>query len=189
MNDIAPDEEVIEPDEDPSRLVEDEAELGDVAGAQAKLKKLKDELAAVKAERQEYLDGWQRCKADSVNARKEMLASAERLGVRAKEELLADIIPALDGFDMAAGSSAWEKMDAGWRSGIEQIRNQLLDVLSRHGVERFGKVGESVDHAAHETVEESDEFPGESGTIAKILRFGYRMNGKVLRAAQVIVKK
>lgn len=180
MNDINSDEEVnFEPDE----------ELGDVAGAQAKLKKLKDELAEVKAQRQEYLDGWQRCKADSVNARKEMLANAERLGVRAKEELIADIIPALDGFDIAASSPAWQTVDAGWRSGIEQIRNQLLDVLSRHGVERFGTVGEPVDHAAHETVEESEEFPGESGTVAKILRFGYRMNGKVLRPAHIVAKK
>ncbi|GEM_PF-160836 len=178
-----------EPENDPSRLVEDEAELGDVAGAQAKLKKLKDELATVKAQRQEYLDGWQRCKADSVNLRKETLANAERLGERAKEGFIEDIIPALDGFDMAAGSSAWEKMDAGWRSGIEQIRNQLLDVLSRHGVERFGKVGESVDHAAHETIEESGDLPGEPGTVVKILRYGYKMNGRVLRAAQVIVKK
>ena len=175
-----PDEEVnFEPDE----------ELGDIGAAQAKLKKLKAELAEVKAQRQEYLDGWQRCKADSVNARKEMLASAERLGARAKEELIADIIPALDGFDIAAGSPAWEKMDAGWRSGIEQIRNQLLDVLSRHGVERFGEVGDLVDHAAHETAEESDDFPGESGTVAKILRYGYKMNGKVLRAAQIVAKK
>jgi len=168
---------------------EPEEELGDVAAAGAKVKKLKDELAEVKAQRQEYLDGWQRCKADSVNARKEMLASAERLGVRAKEELISDIIPALDGFDMAASSPAWEAMDAGWRSGIEQIRNQLLDVLARHGVERFGKVGEQVDHAIHETAGESDELPGDSGTVAKILRYGYKMDGKVLRAAQIIVKK
>lgn len=179
MNDTEAQDTDFEPDE----------ELGDVGAAQAKIKKLKDELAEVKAQRQEYLDGWQRCKADSVNARKEMLASAERLGVRAKEELIADIIPALDGFDIAASSLAWEKMDAGWRSGIEQIRNQLLDVLSRHDVERFGTVGEPVDHSAHETVEESDEFPGESGTVVKILRYGYKMNGKVLRAAQVTAKK
>ena len=180
MKNVPPDEELnFEPEEG----------LGDIAAAQAKLKKLKDELAEVKAQRQEYLDGWQRCKADSVNARKEMLASAERLGVRAKEELIADIIPALDGFDMAADSPAWQSMDAGWRGGIEQIHSQLLDVLARHGVERFGKVGDAVDHAAHETIEESDELPGESGTVVKILRYGYKMNGRVLRAAHVIVKK
>ncbi len=179
-----PDEEVeneiqIEPDE----------ELGDVGAAQAKLKKLKDELAEVKAQRQEYLDGWQRCKADSVNARKETLASAERLGEKAKEGLIEDIIPALDGFDMAASSPAWQTIDAGWRSGIEHIRNQLLDVLSRHGVERFGAVGEKIDHSMHEAIEEREDIAGDSGTVAKILRYGYKIGGKIVRPAQVIVKK
>ncbi len=180
MNDIAPDEDInFEPDE----------ELGDAASAGAKVKKLKDELAEVKAQRQEYLDGWQRSKADSVNSRKETLAEAQRMGERAKEGLIEDIIPALDGFDMAASSPAWQTMDAGWRSGIEHIRNQLIDVLSRHGVERFGTVGEVLDHMTHEAVEETEEIPGESGTVVKILRSGYKMNGKVLRPAQVIVKK
>ena len=56
---------------------ESEEELGGIASAQAKLKKLKDELAKVKAERQEYLDGWQRCKADNVNAKKDVEALTE----------------------------------------------------------------------------------------------------------------
>jgi molecular chaperone GrpE len=179
------------PEEDLPQEVdfEPEEELGDIAAAQAKLKKLKDELAKIKQERQEYLDGWQRCKADSVNARKEALQSAQQLGMRAKENLIEDLIPALDGFDLAAGSPAWESVDAGWRSGIDQIRNQFLDVLSRNGVERFGKVGDVFDHARHEAVEESGDLPGNSGTIARVLRYGYRMNGRVLRPAQVIVKK
>ena len=168
--------------------LEPEEELGDLGAAQAKLKKLKDELAKIKQERQEYLDGWQRCKADAVNARKEMLAAADRLGERAKEALLEDVIPVLDGFDMAAGSSAWESVDAQWRSGIDRIKNQLLDMLGRHGVERFGKVGDVFDHAVHEAMEERTDVAGESGTIAKILRYGYKINGRVLRPAQVIVK-
>lgn len=180
MNDIAPDEEInFEPEED----------LGDVAAAQAKLKKLKDELAEVKAQRQEYLDGWQRSKADSVNLRRETLGEAARMGERAKEGLVEDIIPVLDGFDMAASSPTWQTMDAGWRSGIEHIRNQLLEVLARHGLERFGTIGEPLDHMIHEAIQESEEIPGGSGTVVKILRSGYKMNGKVLRPAQVIVKK
>jgi molecular chaperone GrpE len=164
-------------------------ELGDLGAAQAKLKKLKEELAKVKLERQEYLDGWQRCKADSINARKEALASAERAATRIKENLIEDIIPVLDGFDMAAGSPAWESIDPKWRGGIEQIRNQLLDILQRHGVERFGKPGETLDYVIHEAVEEREDIAGESGTIAQVLRSGYRMNGRVLRPAHVIVKK
>ncbi len=168
---------------------EPEDEMGTVGAVKAKMQKLRDELEKTKAERQEYLDGWQRCKADSVNTRKDLLANAEKQGMRAKEGLIEDIIPALDGFDMAAGSPAWESVDAGWRSGIDQIRNQLLDVLQRHGVERFGKVGDQFDHALHEAVEERDDMPGEAGTVARILRYGYKIGSRVIRPAQVIVKK
>ena len=168
---------------------EPEDELGSVGAMKAKMQKLRDELEKAKAERQEYLDGWQRCKADSVNSRREALESGERQGARAKESLMEDIIPTLDGFDLAAGTPAWESVDAGWRSGIDQIRNQLLDVLARHGVERFGKIGEKFDHALHDAVEERDDMAGEAGTIVRILRHGYKMNNRVLRPAQVIVKK
>ena len=177
-----------EPEEGPSRPIDDEAELGDIAAAQAKIKKLRDELTEVKAQKQEYLDGWQRCKADSVNARKEMLTAAERMGLRAKEGFIEEIIPVLDGFDMAAGSPSWESVGAEWRSGIDQIRNQLLDTLARHGVERFGKIGDIFDHGLHEAVEERDDVAGEAGTVARILRYGYKTGERILRPAQVIVK-
>ncbi len=178
-----------EPDEDPSRLASDEAELGDVAGAQAKVKKLREQLKEAREKRDEYLDGWQRCKADSVNARKETLAEADRRAERLKMSLIEDIIPALDSFDMATGSEAWAEVSDGWKTGMEHVRNQLLEVLARHGVERFGKVGEAFDPRMHEAVQELDNVAGESHSIVKILRFGYSEGNKVLRPAQVVIKK
>lgn len=177
-----------EPEEDPSRLVKDEAELGDLGAAQAKLRKLKEELAKVKGERQEYLDGWQRCKADSINAKKDSEARAGRTAELLREALVHDIIPALDSFDMAAGSEAWGEISDNWKSGMELVRDQLIDALRRHGVERFGKVGDTFDHALYEAVEERDDVAGEAGTIARILRYGYRAGERILRPAQVIVK-
>ncbi|MBV9159236.1 MAG: hypothetical protein JO019_01405, partial [Candidatus Kaiserbacteria bacterium] len=57
---------------------EPEDEMGATGAAKAKLQKLKDELEQVKKERQEYLDGWQRCKADSVNLRRDLEQNAKR---------------------------------------------------------------------------------------------------------------
>ncbi len=168
---------------------ESEDELGDVGAAKAKLKKLREELEKVKKERLEYLDGWQRAKADMINSRQELLRQAQRTGERAVESFIEDLIPALDGFDLAAGSPSWETVAPEWRSGVDQIRNQLLDSLSRQGVRRYGKIGEKFDHAIHEAVQETDEMPGEPGTIVRILRYGYTMGDRVIRPAQVIVKK
>lgn len=167
---------------------EPEEELGDIAAAQVKLKKLKEELAKVKKERQEYLDGWQRCKADSINTKKDIESRAARSAELLREALVHDIIPALDSFDMAAGSEAWAEVADGFRSGVEQVRTQLIEALKRHGIEQFGKVGEPLDHAMHEVIEERDDVAGKAGTIARILRYGYRTKDRVLRPAQVVLK-
>lgn len=168
---------------------EPEDELGTVGAAKAKLSKLRDELENVKKERQEYLDGWQRAKADMINSRQELMRQAQRTGERAVETLVEDLIPALDGFDLASGSPAWETIDKDWRNGMEQVRNQILNVLQRHGIVRYGKVGDAFDHALYEAIEETADVPGESGTIFRILRYGYKMGDRVIRPAQVIVKK
>ena len=167
---------------------EPEEELGDLGAAQAKLKKLKDELEKVKKERQEYLDGWQRCKADSINARKETESRATRTAEIQREALVHDIIPALDSFDLAAESEAWATVSDGWKSGMERVRDQLIDALKKHGVERYGKVGNMLDHALHEVVQEVDGAPGKPGEVVRVLRAGYRSSERVLRPAQVIVK-
>ncbi len=168
---------------------EPEDELGDVGSAKAKLKKLREELETTKKERQEYLDGWQRAKADMVNSRQEIMRQAERSGQRALESFIEDIIAALDSFDLAAGSPSWAMVDKEWRSGMEQVRNQFLNSLQRNGVTRYGKVGDKFDHNLYDAVEETEGVPGEPGTVFRILRYGYKLGDRVLRPAQVIVKK
>jgi molecular chaperone GrpE len=168
---------------------ESEDELGSVGAAKAKLQKLKDELEKVKTERQEYLDGWQRAKADAINLKRETERQAARTSERLREALVHDLIPALDSFDMAATSEQWGMLDDGWRGGMEMVRDQLIDALRSHGIERYGKVGQKFDHNLHEAVEERDDVVGESGAIVRVLRSGYKTNERVLRPAQVIVRK
>ncbi len=175
-----------EPEDDPSRRVEDEAELGSLASLQAKLKKLREELAVAKKERQEYLDGWQRSKADAVNTKREDAARIERMGSMIRESFVEDLLPTLDAFDMAMQGDAWQKVDQNWRSGVEHIRTNLLKVLEQNSVEAFGKAGEMFDHALHEAVQEEE---GEAGVILRVLRRGYKAGEKIIRPAQVVVGK
>lgn len=168
---------------------EPEDELGDVGAAQAKLKKVRAELKEVQAKRDEYLAGWQRSKADSINARKEALLNAERAVAREKDSFIEDLLPVLDSFDMAAASEAWATVDTEWRSGIGHIQNQLLDALEKHGVKRFGKTGDKFDPREHDAAQEVEDGDGESHTILKVLRHGYRSGERILRPAHVIVRK
>lgn len=168
---------------------EPEDELGAAGAAKAKMTKLREELEVAKKERQEYLDGWQRCKADAANEKRDAASALARAQGRAREALTEDLLPVLDGFDMAMGNDAWETVSEEWRRGIEYIRGQLLDVLNQNNIEKYGKAGDVYDHAIHEAVEERDDLPGESGTIVRILRHGYRTKERIIRPAQVIVKK
>ena len=118
-----------------------------------------------------------------------LLQEMQRALVRGKESMAEDLLPVLDSFDMASGTEAWLSIDENWRAGMEQVRNQLLDVLSRYGIERFGKVGEEFNPHTHEAVQEVDDVAGQSNTIARILRYGYKSSGRVIRPAQVIIKK
>jgi len=163
-------------------------EMGDIPAAQAKIKKMREQLKETQSKRDEYLDGWQRCKADSINARKELLADADKRAERQKMDLIEDLIPVLDSFDMAAGSEAWAEVSDGFRTGMEQVRNQLLEVLSSNGVQRYGKVGEQFDPRTEEAVQEMDDAAGESHSVVKILRYGYKMGDRIIRPAQVVIK-
>jgi molecular chaperone GrpE len=183
---ISPDNEHddIDPSEDEVDF-EPEDELGETGAAKAKMVKLRAELKEAQQKRDEYLDGWQRAKADMINAKKDAAEAAARAAGRGKEILVEELIPALDGFDMAMQGEAWNSVDKAWRSGIESIKSQIENVLKAHGVEIFGKEGEQFDPAVHEPIQEAEG--GVSHTVAKVFRRGYRTKERVLRPAQVAI--
>ena len=85
--DLSPEQETTRVAPEESTLVIEDEEKGAESVAD-KLKKLRAELEKCKEEKQEYLIGWQRCKADSINARKDAILTAERAGNRARDTLI-----------------------------------------------------------------------------------------------------
>lgn len=140
------------------------------------------EADKLKQERDEYLNGWKRAKADLVNYQKDeskRLRDAMGYGV---EIVMRDLILVLDSFALAETAGKEDE-------GTKAIRNQLLDVLKRQGLERM-KVspGDKFDPNFHESLGEM-ELDGESGTIAVEIEAGYLLNGKVVRPARVKLNK
>ncbi|MCE9644208.1 nucleotide exchange factor GrpE [Candidatus Parcubacteria bacterium] len=153
------------------------------------MKKLREKLATCVAEKQEYLDGWQRIKAEFANSKKLEKEEKERFIKFAEENLLEELIPVLDSFDMAtANSASWEALPPEWRKGMEYVRSQLLGILESHGLKALDPKGKPFDPREHAAVA---EVPAENGegdhTVAQVLQRGYTLNGKVLRPAQVKV--
>lgn len=153
-----------------------------------KLEALKEELKQCKKERQEYLDGWQRLRADVANSKREQSATMGRIETAIREEVIVDIIPILDSFDMAMWGEKWGAVDEVWRRGIEQIRAQCVSVLEKHGITAYGEVGEPFDPLMHESIQE-EEAEAPSHTIVRVLHKGYRSNDRLIRPAQVVISK
>ena len=163
-------------------------DTADLDTATKKIKKLKKELAECKEQSQEYLSGWQRLRADVANSKRGDSERTTQAGERAKASIVEQLLPILDSYDMARAGSGWQEVDTTWRSGIEQIFNQLDQVLKGNGAERFGAVGETFDPRMHEAAAEVPaETPEQDNTIATVLRSGWKLGDTILRPAHVTV--
>lgn len=161
-------------------------ETSEDANPAATLKKLREKLHKCEAEKKEYLDGWQRMRADFANARKEEDLRRGELIKFASEGLVEDMLPVLDSFGMAfANKEAWEKVDANWRKGVEYIHTQMLSVLESRGLAEVGSVGEKVDPRLHIEIEQIPGDASKAGTVVEVIQKGYRLHNKVIRPAKV----
>ena len=164
------------------RVVPDEETGG--SEAVAKLKKLREELRRCEDEKRDYLDGWQRAKADFINYKKDESRRFDEFLKFAAEGLIAEVVNVLDSFDLALG----HEMPKDVEKGVVMIRSQLEDILRRHGLEVVQPLGEKFDPAYHESLGEAESESPE-GAVVEVLQPGYLLQGKVLRPARVKISK
>ena len=148
-----------------------------------------------KAEAQEFKSGWQRALADYKNLQREVEQRRGEWVKMSEVEILEDFIPIYENFkqafaqDFTNGQSPANSANDGWKKGIECIKKQFAEVLKQHGVEEIKTVGEKFDPNLHEAGGEEVVEGKESGEIVREVSGGYKMGGKVIRAARVIVSK
>ncbi len=166
-----------------------EAEEGE-SGIDA-VKKLRERLKTCVQEKQEYLDGWQRARADFLNLKKETAAEKERFAKFANEDIIHELLVVLDSFGMAFGNTeVWEKVDKNWRTGVEYIYAQFMEILEHHGVKPIDPKGEMFnpeEHASFEVIKTDKKE--EDNMVAEVVQKGYRLRDKVIRAARVKIKQ
>lgn len=138
-------------------------------------------------------DTYLRMAADFDNAKKEHAKSLEQMAKLATVPVVSEVLGLLDTLDeaLAQAPEAVRAAD-GWFGGIERIRQQFLDVLGRVGAERIETKGAAFDPATMEAVgtvpaSPADGSGGDSNTVQAEQRAGWRMHGRVIRPARVIV--
>ena len=167
----------------------DSTEDGDALPTKDVVKKLREEIKKLRAEKEEYLTGWQRAKADYVNLQKEEEGKRKDMRGFIVGTLVEDLLPVLDSFDMAfANKEAWEKVDPNWRSGVEYIHQQFLRVLGDNNVTPINQTGVLFEPTIHESVETvPTDDQSKDHTIATVIQSGYKMGERVIRPARVKV--
>jgi molecular chaperone GrpE len=136
------------------------------------------DLAALLAEREQFLDAYRRAQADFENYRKQAQRRQDEAVARELGSFVERLLPVLDACDAAAAQGAAD--------AVEPIVSALFGALEREGLERIDPKGEAFDPTVAEAVVHE---PGEGGAqvVAEVLRAGYRWQKRLLRPALVKV--
>ncbi len=153
------------------------------------LKKLRNDLKQARKEKEEYLVGWQKERADFANYKKQEEDRKSMFSESMRERILSRFLTVMDSFNMAfSNREAWEKVDPAWRTGVEYIHSQMVNIFEEYDVKEIGKVGEMFDPNLHESLEmiETDNKE-DNHKIANVIQKGYKIGDRVLRPARVNV--
>ena len=144
-----------------------------------------DPLAAVTAERDEYLDLVQRVQADFENYRKRSVREQERLVAHAHERLVRELLPVLDDLERAL-EAAERHEEAQLVEGVKLVEKSLRASLAKEGLAEIDTDGPFDPHV-HEALLTQPSDASVSGSILEVVQRGYRFGDRVVRPARVIV--
>jgi molecular chaperone GrpE len=150
---------------------------------------LQQELEAVKNQAAEYLEGWQRARAEFANYKKRVEKEQAEAYQHAAGRVIARYLDVLDDFDRAMKDQPTEGEAAQWAEGISLIYRKLQNILDAEGVTRMEAEGQAFDPNLHEAVIHEDSEEHASGHVTEVLRQGYKLGDRVIRPALVRVAK
>jgi molecular chaperone GrpE len=148
---------------------------------------LADELVQIQAKATEYLDGWQRERAEFANYRKRVEREKEETFQRAQITVLKKLLPVIDDLERALDNTPSDIADHPWTQGVVLIGDKFHNLLHSSGLVEISTVGEAFDPNRHEAVGMDDHDEIASGHVTVVLQKGYAYGDKVLRPAMVRV--
>ena len=148
-----------------------------------------DEITRVQSEAAEYLDGWQRARAEFANYKKRVERETEEARQRITAEIIVRYLNIMDDLERALGNAPEGEDFQEWISGIELIHQKFESILESEGVECIEADGDRFDPNLHEAIsyEDTEEFEG--GSIIAVTQRGYKLGDRIIRPAMVRVAK
>ena len=150
---------------------------------------LQAELEEVNREREQFRSMAQRAQADLINYRHRAEEERQNLQKNANSRLILDMLGVMDDFQRALKLAENSDDYASWVEGIELIYRKLYRVLEVEGVTVIDAIGRDFDPWEHAAIVYQETVQYREGEIIGVIQEGYKLHGKVLRAAQVAVAK
>lgn len=151
---------------------------------------LQAQLEAAREEAANAKEQALRAVAEAQNVRRRAEKEAENARKFALEKFAGDMLSVADNLDRAlAAADADEEALKPLIEGVELTRKSLLDALARHNVEQIDPIGQPFDPEFHEAMAMVPNPSAEPNSVMDVMQKGYTLNGRLLRAAMVVVAK
>lgn len=144
------------------------------------------EMAKLSADLEELRQAMLRSQADFANYRKRIEKERFEDSKRATARVIEGLIPVIDGFEHALAAHRETEYE-NYRKGFELIYKQLLDNVTKLGVERIDPMGKPFDPHLHQAMDRTETTKEKDGTVLQVFQPGYVFHGRVLRPAMVRV--
>ena len=177
------------------------AESEDSAAVEESTAALREALAAAQAEAETQKDRALRAAAEVENTRKRADRRVENAHKFALEGFVADLLPAVDSFERAVLSAEEAAKEAGKETaetasgmaavaeGVQLSLKLLVEAMQRQGIEVVDPLGAPFDPNLHEAMTMVASETAEPGSVVEVFQKGYTVNGRLARAARVVVAK
>jgi molecular chaperone GrpE len=182
-------EEVVEEEAEEAVEQAEQAVEEEPAEERDELEEVKGELEKAKDQAAEYLDGWQRTRAEFSNYKKRQEADRAQMMTLANATLLRKLLPVVDDFERAMATLPPNLGQITWLEGIALIKHKLEAILESEGVKPVATGAQAFDPRYHEAVTYEEVEGYEDGQIIGEVQRGYVLGERVLRPALVRVAK
>ncbi len=163
--------------------VESETLEGDINALQAELDAMRDEMARMK-------DHSMRALAEAQNMKRRAEIDVDNARKYGAEKIVTELLPVVDNLERAL-QAADAELDGvkPVLEGVELTLKGFLDALAKSNVEIVDPHGEPFDPAVHQAMTMIENPDVESNSVVAVMQKGYRLNGRLLRPAMVVVAK
>lgn len=144
-------------------------------------------LESVRKQRDEYYDLLLRKTAEFENYRKRIDRERRDLSEYAGADILKAVLPLVDDLERALQAASTTDSVAAYRTGVELILKQLIDLLKKKGVTLIESVGQDFDPHIHQAVTQEVSEDHREGEVMQELARGYKLGDRLLRPAMVKV--